>query len=62
MRHNIETAVINSTEIAVDVSQLETERIFFNAKDMALPFAKRPDDFWKQKQNQVCSHDFFPKS
>ena len=52
MRYNIETAVINSTEIAVDVAQLEIERIFFNAKDMALPFAKRPDDFWKQKQNQ----------
>jgi len=44
---------INGFDITVDVSLLiKTEELFFNATEMAKPFGKRPDDFWKQEQNK----------
>lgn len=43
MKNKIETALINSTEIAVDVSLIQnTDQMFFNATDMAKPFKKMP--------------------
>ncbi len=43
---------IEHVEITVDVSLLtKSDDLFFNATEIARQFKKRPDDFWKQKQN-----------
>jgi len=53
MKPKNEIVDVGITEITVDVSLLtKTEEMFFNATQMAKPFGKRPDDFWKQSQNK----------
>ncbi|WP_024334625.1 KilA-N domain-containing protein [Desulfotignum balticum] len=53
MKTKYEIIQVNQAEIIVDVSLLsKTEELFFNATQMAKPFGRRPDDFWKQSQNQ----------
>lgn len=53
MKSSYEVITVNSAPITVDVSLLaKTEELFFNATEMAKPFGKRPDDFWKQTQNR----------
>lgn len=53
MSTKYEIIQIDQSEITVDVSLLtKTEEMFFNATEMARPFAKRPNDFWKQPQNE----------
>lgn len=44
---------INGKSISVDMSMLiKSQSMFFNATPMAKQFNRRPDDFWKQEQNQ----------
>jgi hypothetical protein len=51
-KQKYEIIEINNVEITVDISKLiETEEMFFNATELSKSFDKRPDDFWKQKQN-----------
>lgn len=51
-RRQFEIINIDEVSLSVDVSLLsKTEELFFNATEMAKKFNKRPDDFWKQKQN-----------
>ncbi len=46
MKRKIETAIINSAKISVDVSFLQqTGELFFNATDMARPFGKTPAEW-----------------
>jgi len=53
MKIKYEIIEIDQTEITVDVSLLfKTEEMFFNATEMAKLFSKRPNDFWKQPQNE----------
>ncbi len=53
MRTKYEIIEVDKAEITVDVSLLiKSEEMFFNATDMAKPFGKRPNDFWKQPLNQ----------
>lgn len=53
MKPRYEVVAVNDTEITVDVSLLsKTDEMYFNATEMAKPFGKRPDDFWKQEQNR----------
>lgn len=53
MKQKYEVAAMNEAEITVDVSLLsKTDEMYFNATEMAKPFGKRPDDFWKQEQNR----------
>ena len=53
MKTKYEVIEVDQAEITVDVSLLsKTEEMFFNAMQMAKPFGKRPNDFWKQPQNE----------
>ncbi len=53
MKTKYEVVEVNRSEILVDVSLLiKSEEVFFNATQMAKPFGKRPNDFWKQPQNE----------
>ena len=50
---NYELISVGSIDLTADISLLaKTSDIFFNATQMASKFNKRPDDFWKQKQNK----------
>ncbi|WP_136805060.1 KilA-N domain-containing protein [Desulfosediminicola flagellatus] len=50
--NNFEIIKIGGAHLTVDVSAINSESMFFNATQMAKEFNKRPDDFWKQQQNQ----------
>ncbi|MCP3928122.1 MAG: KilA-N domain-containing protein [Bacteroidetes bacterium] len=51
MKRKIETAIINSAKISVDVSFLQqTDELFFNATDMASSFGKRPNDWLSSEE------------
>ncbi len=53
MKPKYEIVKLGQAKIAVDISLLNNkEEMSFNATDMAKPFWKRPDDFWKQSQNK----------
>ena len=57
MKSKCEIVTIGKVVMAVDVALINTEyNLFFNATDMAKPFGKRPDDFWKQSQNKDYLH------
>lgn len=47
-----EVVEIDHAHVTVDVSMINSDKMFFNATQMAKAFDKRPDDFWKQSQNQ----------
>jgi hypothetical protein len=52
MSTKYEIIEIDHVDVAVDVSLLaKSDDMFFNATQIAKQFKKRPDDFWKQKQN-----------
>ncbi len=53
VKSKYENALVHDTSITVDISFLESSGcLFFNATEIAKPFGKRPDDFWKQEQNR----------
>lgn len=53
MKAKYEIVNVGKAIFPADVSLLkENDEISFNATDMAKPFGKRPDDFWKQSQNK----------
>ncbi len=43
---------VNNVELAVDVSLIANDEMFFNATQIAKTFSKRPNDFWNDSQNK----------
>jgi len=52
MSKKYEVATINDTKITIDISLLASDKLFFNATEIAKQFNRRPADFWKQEQNR----------
>jgi hypothetical protein len=50
MKTKYEIIQVNQAEFPMMLSK--AKEMFFNATQMAKPFGRRPDDFWKQSQNQ----------
>lgn len=51
-RGQFEIVEVGNTQLTVDVSNINNSNMYFNATEQARAYGKRPDDFWKQKQNK----------